>query len=483
MGIIRKQGIKNSIITYIGIGIGFVSLIILQPLFLTTEELGLTRILFSTSYLISSFIPLGMANAITKYFPQFRNEAKNNHGFLGIVLTGLAIGATIVSIIFVLIKPTIYQQYHKESELFTNYLNWILPFSFILALNSTFNTYSASLYKTVFPSFLNDILIRIVSILLYATYYIKLINIDTLVTLFISIYGAQLLCLAFYIFKHKAFNLRIDIPFFKENNPTELYKFCFIFSLAPVASYGIKFMDGIVMGKYLPLSMVGIYSVMAFIPTFIEAPLTALEKIANPKISDALVRKDEFDLQDIYFKSCRFMMFIGGILVLLIFTNSSYLISFMKPEYMKGINVIYIISIGALFNLYTGTNGPIIFNSSNYLFGTLLLVSIMILTVFFNELFIPIWGLEGAAAATATASLLFNLGKFLFIRYKFNLQPYDFKNILIIIFTIISLCILYILPEASNIYFSAIYKSSIVLGVYLGLNYFSKTVLIKEFIK
>ena len=107
----------------------------------------------------------------------------------------------------------------------------------------------------------------------------------------------------------------------------------------------------------------------------------------------------------------------------------------------------------------------------------------MMLTVFLNELFIPIWGLEGAAAATATASLVFNLGKFLFIRYKFNLQPYDIKNILIILFTVICLCILYVLPETSNIFFSSIYKSVILLVVYLGLNYFSKTVLIKEFMK
>ena len=47
MGVIKRQGIKNTIATYIGFVIGFVNLIIIQPNFLSKEELGLTRVLYS----------------------------------------------------------------------------------------------------------------------------------------------------------------------------------------------------------------------------------------------------------------------------------------------------------------------------------------------------------------------------------------------------------------------------------------------------
>ena len=71
MGVIKRQGIKNTIATYIGFVIGFVNLIVIQPHLLTKEELGLTRILYSFSLLIAMFVPLGIGNATTRFFPMF----------------------------------------------------------------------------------------------------------------------------------------------------------------------------------------------------------------------------------------------------------------------------------------------------------------------------------------------------------------------------------------------------------------------------
>jgi hypothetical protein len=40
MGVIKRQGIKNTIAVYIGLAIGFLNLIVIQPYFLSKEELG-----------------------------------------------------------------------------------------------------------------------------------------------------------------------------------------------------------------------------------------------------------------------------------------------------------------------------------------------------------------------------------------------------------------------------------------------------------
>ena len=155
----------------------------------------------------------------------------------------------------------------------------------------------------------------------------------------------------------------------------------------------------------------------------------------------------------------------------------------MKPEYLKGLNVIYIISLSAIFNLYTGTNNAIIYNSKNYVFGSVLLVFIMLLALLLNEYLIPIWGMEGAASATALSGFIFNLCKYLFIRYKFNLQPYDLRNVKIILITLISLTVLYFLPEIANLYISAIYKSIFLIIIYVGLIYYSKAIIVSEIVK
>ena len=74
MGSIQKQAIQNTIISYLGVAIGFVNTLILQPKMLSPEELGLTRILYSTSVLIATLFPLGLNAFTIKFFPKFRNS-------------------------------------------------------------------------------------------------------------------------------------------------------------------------------------------------------------------------------------------------------------------------------------------------------------------------------------------------------------------------------------------------------------------------
>ena len=54
MGIIEKQSIRNLVLTYLGVGLGFISTLYLFPFILTTEEYGLTRILLSIAFIDNS---------------------------------------------------------------------------------------------------------------------------------------------------------------------------------------------------------------------------------------------------------------------------------------------------------------------------------------------------------------------------------------------------------------------------------------------
>ena len=76
MGVIQQQGIKSTVITYAGIFIGFLSLLVIQPQFLNPEIIGLTRILYSFSFLVSTIVPLSIVNITTRFFPRFRASEK-----------------------------------------------------------------------------------------------------------------------------------------------------------------------------------------------------------------------------------------------------------------------------------------------------------------------------------------------------------------------------------------------------------------------
>src|SRR5689334_411494 len=165
MGIIQRQGIRNAVITYAGIVIGFVNLIIIQPKFLTPEELGLTRILFSFSALIASFLPLGIQNITLKYFPYYKDPAKKHSGYFGFMLLFPAIGFLLVSASILILKNFIIGIYIVNSKLFTEYFNYVFPMILCLSFTQVLTTYSSTLFRTTIPSFINDILVRIFSII------------------------------------------------------------------------------------------------------------------------------------------------------------------------------------------------------------------------------------------------------------------------------------------------------------------------------
>ena len=86
MGIIIKQSIRSTIITYLGIAIGTVNVLWLYPKYFTPEQIGILRLLQDIPFLLSLFVRLGASNIIDRYFSYYRDDEKKHNGFLFIIL-------------------------------------------------------------------------------------------------------------------------------------------------------------------------------------------------------------------------------------------------------------------------------------------------------------------------------------------------------------------------------------------------------------
>ncbi len=488
MGIIQKQGIQNTIITYFGILLGFFNLLVVQPFLLTPQEIGLTRVLFSFASLIAVFLPMGIANITVKFFPLFRNESQRHHGFFGFMLLFPLVGFIIVSLFLLVFKSYFIFQYSKESPLFSEFFDFIFPFSFILGLATVLNVYCFSIFRSSFPSFLNEVLIRVFSIIIVSVYYLKLVTLDQFVFLFVGIYGIQTLILLIYIIRVGHPSLIIDWKKIKSFDLTKMLTFGFLLSFASIASLGLKYLDSIMIAGFLPLSFVGIYSIAAFIPSVIEAPLNAFDKIATTKIASSLAINDFKEIKEIYYKSSRYMIVLGGLLFLGININIDYLLSFLPQEYWSGNSVVLIISVSAFFNMASGTNTSIIFNSDNYKYGAIILIFLALSAFLFNLIFIPAWGINGAAFATALAALLYNIIKVVFIKLRFNLQPFNIGSVYVLLLIFVCYFINKIIPDSKNKILNIIVHSGIITFAYTLIIYKLKLIpelfdMVFEFVK
>jgi O-antigen/teichoic acid export membrane protein len=195
-------------------------------------------------------------------------------------------------------------------------------------------------------------------------------------------------------------------------------------ALATIASIALRNIDILIIGIYLPLSNIAIYTIAVTIAGIVEAPSNALGKIADSKISNAFASNNLSEISEIYSKSTRILMVIGFVLFTLITANITELLSFLPQNYRDGENVIIIVSLSALFNMMTGINSSIIFYSNKHKQGTVLLVFLIISSIILNIVLIPKYGIIGAAIATSLNLFLYNLVKLLMIYYYFKLQPF-----------------------------------------------------------
>ena len=76
MGIVIRQSIKGSIVSYAGAVIGMISTIFIYPYFLSPELIGLNRILVDSAFLFAFIAQIGIPNAIIKFSPQLKKLGK-----------------------------------------------------------------------------------------------------------------------------------------------------------------------------------------------------------------------------------------------------------------------------------------------------------------------------------------------------------------------------------------------------------------------
>lgn len=466
MSTIKKQGIRNTIITYLGVVIGFVSLIFVQPNLLQPNELGLTRILIAAASLIATILPLGITSVTTKFFPYFRNEEKNHHGYFGFMFIFPVIGSIICGILIYVSKDFIIGQYKEQSYLFTQYFDMLLPFAIIMGINMTLNAYCSSLFKTTIISLFEGVVTRILFIVIIVIYYFKWIGLTQFIYLFVAIYLLQIISMVIYIYSIDTPSFRIDKDILKKVGVGKLLKFGSLLTLASFSSLSLKHLDSIMIGKYMSLESVGIFAVSAYLALVIEIPLTSLEKITHTKVSQAWANKDVESIRQIYYQSVKYLMLIGGLLLIGIIANINDLLLLLPNAYHQGVLVAIIACVGGFLNISTGVNTSILFTSEKYIYGTYLLFLLLILAVTLNIIFIPMFGIVGAALATAISSVVYNFLKYLIILKNFKMQPYNLSSAKIILVIIFTFSVAIFIPSVNNVFLSLIIKSGIITITY-----------------
>ena len=114
----------------------------------------------------------------------------------------------------------------------------------------------------------------------------------------------------------------------------------------------------------------------------------------------------------------------------------------LVPEKYQGIQyVFFFIGLAKLFNVSCGISGGVLLTSNKYRYDLYINLLLIGLTLFTNMIFIPIYGIEGAALATAISIVIHNLVKWYLLKKWFGFQPFTYRFLLGVIISLITLFI------------------------------------------
>lgn len=466
MGIVLNQSLKNTIITYIGFGIGAINTIYLYPVFLGATYYALSNYLVSSANVIMPLFAIGMQNTLVKYYSQYKTEKERSEFLSFTVLFPLLLCIPLV-LISLFFYDDITSFLSKENPVVKTFV-WLIPFiALCMAYFEIFYAWARVHMHSVFGNFIKEVGLRLLFLLALIAVYLKWITVVEFTYLTAGIYLLALLVTMFYAFYIKKPVFQFSIP----ENVKGIMEYSFYIILSGSVANLLLDGDKMILNQYMKIENIAYYSVATYIALVISVPSRAMHQIVYPITAKLMHENKHDELNDLYKKTSINLQMVGGFVMLCIFVNIDQLYELVPKEYAGGIMVVFMIGLSKYFDLILGNNNAIIFNSKYYRMVLFLGLMLVFLTISLNMFFIPRYGIIGSAFATLLSITLYSIAKLLFVVKRMHLYPFTNQTLYSIGITFVIFLLFYFWKFPFHPIIAIGMKSVLVTILYVYVNY------------
>ena len=428
MGIVFKQSLKNTLITYLGFGIGAVNHLFLFTRFLTAEYFGLVTVILSASAVLMPIMAFGVPNTLVKYYTSFK-DSKQLNAFLTLMLF----------IPFILILPlwgisyfaqdTIGDFLSKENEIVKDYVWYIFIIAISMAYFEIFYAWARVHLKSVFGNFIKEVFVRVGTMILLVLVYFNVISIAIFLKALVGLYISRMLIIKLYAYHLRMPKLDFNFP---KNTKTILGYTSFIIIGASAAIILLE-IDKVMLNQFLRIENVAYYGVATYIAMVIIVPSRSMHQITYPLTAELVNAGDMAGLKKLYQKSSLTLFIASGLLFLLIVMNVEELYILLPEAYRGGFMVVFIVGLIKVYDSVLGNVNSILYNSKYYKSILIMGVFLAISTILFNLWLIPKYGIDGAAIASFLAFFIYNTIKLVYVKLKFGFFPFSSETMKVLL--------------------------------------------------
>lgn len=435
MGVVVRQSIKGSIMNYLGVIVGFFTTFFIVTKYLTTEEVGLTRVLVDASILLSGLAQLGTSTSAMRYYPYFKDEKERDHGFFGWSVIIPFVGFIIFSILFFIFKQPIENYFSQNSELFVDYIYFVIPMSFFMTYLLVFETNSNLLMRIVIPKFIREVGIRIMTLVVYLLYAFDIINLDGMVISLCLTYGIATLLNIIYLFSLKKVSFKIEPAYVSKWLRKDFIFYTLFLIATSLAGNLIPVLNTFFVSGKLGLAVAGINTIAVYIASIVEIPYRSLAAISRPHISQGMKDNNMLEVNNMI-KNVSLHQFMASMFIFFLIWINIDLVYALIPNgnvYDEAKFVVLILSAVKIINTSLNVGATVLSYSKYYYYSLLFTVILTATAIYMNIKLIPIWGMEGAALASLISYIVYYTFLLTFVNWKIKVSPLSMKELYTVI--------------------------------------------------
>ena len=282
MGVIIRQSIKGTVVNYVGVVIGFFTTFFVATRFLSAEEIGLTRVLLDAAMLLSNLAQLGTSSSIIRFYPYFKDEEKEDHGFFFWTLLIPLLGFLLFSLLFYFLHDFVGAAFSEKSDLFVTYYKCIFPLGFALLYMTVFESNANVLMRIVVPKFVREVLVRLLTLLAYLLYAFHVVDLDGFIIAFCGVYLAALLVDVIYLLSLKHVSFKPDCSFLTPALVRNYLFYTLFLVMATLSNVLAPFVNSFFISAKMGLTYTGIFAIASYITALIEIPYRSLGNCQGP---------------------------------------------------------------------------------------------------------------------------------------------------------------------------------------------------------
>ena len=328
--------------------------------------------------------------------------------------------------------------------------------------------YMQSMHKTALQNFAREILARVIYILLIVLFACNVISFSTFIWLYVLGYLVPFLYLLIIAKRNPGFTFGFDRSVLPLSEIKELIRFSGYHTLTVVSSVLILQIDSFLLAPLKGFSVVAVYGIATLAVAMLRNPTRVIGIAATPAFTKSYNDGNMDELKDLFNRSAVNMQIIAVVMVGLVYVNIhnvGAVMAMIKQGFGDIEGLILILMLGQLFDMYTGLNYELIGVSKYYRFNFWIAIVFMIIVFLLNYFLIRQFGMYGAAWATTTGLLIFNIAKSYFLWIKLKMQPFSMASVKILVLGVIVGLLCWCIPPVFNTFVDIVVRSSLFGGL------------------